>query len=490
MQTAILNILTLIHFLAMAGLALYGIHRIWMIRCRHNCSFAPLETADFSESDLPVVTVQVPLYNEPRVTARIIDAVAVFAWPADKLEIQVLDDSDDETRTITEERAVYWASKGKNIRVIRRNRRIGYKAGALAAGLEQASGDFIAVFDADFVPGPDFLKNTLPYFAEKDIGMVQARWGFLNTNYSWLTRLQSLLLSAHFGIEHAVRCGRGLFFNFNGTAGVWRKTTIESAGGWQSDTVTEDLDLSYRAQLAGWRFVYLHHEEVPSELPVTLADFRCQQERWAKGAIQTARKLLPRIMSASLPLSVKIEAAAHLLANCCWVFGFLATLTLYPVLINRIGIGVYQMLWIDVPLFLFTGGAVLTYYLLHALRSGLKRSLFVLPLLPAASIGLAPFFSLAVLKGMLQKGGVFARTPKFGVLNNLRERTWRPLVLRHSLVNILSNLVLFIYMLLPVFFSTSRETWPALPFLCLFPFGFLLIILCDLQESIAGWIRL
>ncbi|MDA3894574.1 MAG: glycosyltransferase [Desulfobacteraceae bacterium] len=486
MQTTILNILTIIHFLAMAGLTVYGVHRIWMIRCRHNCSVVPPDTLGFSIITMPTVTVQIPLYNEPRVAARIIDAVAVFAWPDDKLEIQVLDDSDDDTRTITEERAAYWAATGKNIRVIRRNCRTGYKAGALAAGLKKASGDFIAVFDADFVPAPDFLKNTLPYFTEKNIGMVQARWGFLNTNYSWLTRLQALLLSAHFGIEHEVRCRRGLFFNFNGTAGVWRKTAIESAGGWESDTVTEDLDLSYRAQLYGWRFVYLHHVAVPSELPVTLADFRCQQERWSKGAIQTAKKLLPRIMSASLPLSVKIEASAHLLANSSWVFGFLATLTLYPALINRIGIGVYQVLWIDLPLFLFTGGTVLLFYLMHGLSSGLKTSLIALPLLPAASIGLAPFFSIAVLKGMFQKGGLFVRTPKSGVLENSTKRAVVITEGGNACMYLLTNLTLFVYMLMPVFFSLGRGTWPALPFLCLFPAGFLLMVACDLKESLAG----
>jgi cellulose synthase/poly-beta-1,6-N-acetylglucosamine synthase-like glycosyltransferase len=486
MQTAILNILTIIHFLAMAGLAMYGVHRIWMIRCRHHGLSAPLNAVTFSQNNMPFVTVQIPLYNEVRVAARIIDAVAVLDWPEDKLEIQVLDDSDDNTRAITEKQTARWAAKGKKIRVIRRNRRTGYKAGALAAGLKQASGDFIAVFDADFVPGPDFLKKTLPYFSEKHIGMVQARWGFLNTRYSWLTRLQALLLSAHFGIEHSVRCGRGLFFNFNGTAGIWRKTAIDSAGGWQSDTVTEDLDLSYRAQLAGWRFVYVHDVVVPSELPMTLADFRCQQERWAKGAIQTARKLLPRVMTASLPLAVKVEAVAHLLANCCWVFGFVATVTLYPVLINRIGIGVYQMLWIDLPLFLFTGGAVLIYYLLYGMQTGLKGSLFILPLLPAASIGLAPFFSLAVFKGMLLKGGVFARTPKFGILDNTKKRMIHLINPGKAGLNILTNLVLFAYMMMPVIFSVNRGTWPALPFLCLFPAGFLMVIGCDLRECCAG----
>ena len=486
MLTEILNLLTIIHFASMAGLAVYGIHRLWMIRCRFRTRPVPAVFPNFNSHWMPAVTVQLPLYNEPRVADRIIDAAAGLDWPNEKLQIQVLDDSDDETCIISAERAAYWAARGKNILVIRRCNRFGYKAGALAAGLKQASGDFIAVFDADFVPSPEFLKRTIPHFYRPDIGMVQARWGFLNIGYSWLTRLQALLLSAHFGIEHAVRCKRGLFFNFNGTAGIWRKSAIVSAGGWQSDTVTEDLDLSYRAQLAGWRFVYIHDVEVPSELPVTLADFRSQQERWSKGAIQTARKLLPRVLTASLPVSVKVEAAAHLLANCCWVFGFIATLTLYPVLINRIGIGVYQVLWIDLPLFLFTNGAVLLYYLIHSVKSGLNASLLALPLLPAASIGLAPFFSLAVFKGMFQKGGLFSRTPKFGILENTTKRTAYSIDAGNACMNLLTNLTLFIYMLMPVGFSLGRGTWPAIPFLCLFPAGFLLMIACDLRECLSG----
>ena len=489
MHSAILNILTTLHFLAMAGLAMYGVHRIWMIHCRRSWIGTLPKPVNFSKNNRPSVTVQVPLYNEARVAARIISAVAALDWPQDKLEIQILDDSDDDTRTLTQKQAAYWKAMGKNIRVIRQNQRTGYKAGALAAGLKQASGDFIAVFDADFVPGPDFLKKTLPYFATENIGMVQTRWGFLNTTYSWLTRLQALLLSAHFDVEHAVRCRRGLFFNFNGTAGVWRKSAIESSGGWQSDTVTEDLDLSYRAQLKGWRFLYLHDVEVPSELPVTLADFRSQQERWSKGAIQTARKLLPRVLASPLPAAVKVEAVAHLLANFCWVFGFLATLTLYPTLINRIGIGVYQVIWIDLPLFLFSGGAVLLYYLVHGLRSGpkssLRRSLVALPLLPVASIGLAPFFSLAVFNGMLRKGGVFVRTPKFGVSGASSKQRRLNTTKGDSGMNFLTNLILFIYMLMPAFFSLSRGTWPALPFLCLFPAGFLLMMACDVREWLA-----
>ncbi len=486
MHKQILIFFTVVHFVSMAGLAAYGLHRLWMMWCRFRISPASPPVLNLPQATSPLVTVQIPLYNEPRVARRIIDAVAALDWPEEKLQIQVLDDSNDETRTITRQRAAFWRRKGKCISVICRHHRIGYKAGALSEGLKRASGEFIAVFDADFVPTPDFLKKTIPYFERSNIGMVQARWAFLNANYSWLTRLQALLLSAHFGIEHRVRCHRRLFFNFNGTAGIWRKRAIESAGGWQSDTVTEDLDLSYRAQLMGWRFVYVHDVLVPSELPVTLADFRSQQERWSKGAIQTARKLLPRVLSASLPLSVKLEAVAHLLANCCWIFGFSATLTLYPVLLHRIGIGVHQVLWIDLPLFAFTGGVVLFYYLAYGLKSGLRSSLFALPLLPAASIGLAPFFSLAVIKGVIQKGGVFTRTPKFGIVENTNRRSFYFSGPEKSFSHLLTNLSLFTYMLAPVFFSFNRGTWPAVPFLCLFPAGFLLMIVCDLQEYVSG----
>jgi cellulose synthase/poly-beta-1,6-N-acetylglucosamine synthase-like glycosyltransferase len=290
-----------------------------------------------------------------------------------------------------------------------------------------------------------------------------------------------MLLSTHFDIEHEVRYRKGLFFNFNGTAGIWRKTAIESAGGWASDTVTEDLDLSYRAQMAGWRFVYASRVEVLSELPVTLSDFRRQQDRWGKGAIQTARKLLPKIMASSLPIPVKIEAVAHLMANVCWVFGFIATLTLYPMLLNRIGIGVYHILWLDLPLFLLAGVAVMAYYMIYELRSGRKGMLWVLPLLPAASIGLAPFFSLTVVKGLVQKGGVFERTPKFGITDS-RPATFHFTFQSQVVIHLLMNIPLLIYTLVPVLFAWHRGTWPAIPFLCFFPLGFFIVMANDAFE--------
>lgn len=486
----ILTILTVIHFISIGGLALYGLHRIWLLVCwfkSRDIFFVQNQIYDDENRALnieyPLVTVQVPLYNEPLVAARIIDAVASFRWQTDKLEIQILDDSSDNTSSIVKERVKYWSDKGVWIYAVFRKNRTGYKAGALQNGLKQSKGEFIAVFDADFIPPPDFLEKTVPHFYSKEIGMVQTRWGFLNARYSWLTRLQALMLSPHFEIEHKIRFSRHLFFNFNGTAGVWRREAIESAGGWQDDTVTEDLDLSYRAQLAGWKFLYLNDVVVPSELPVNLSDFRSQQERWSKGSIQTARKILPRLITSQLPLSIKIESIAHLMANFCWLLGFIITMTLYPVILYRIGIGMYQVLWIDIPLFCISAGAILTYYFVYSTITRQTYTLIALPVLPIISIGLAPCFALSVLKGVFQRGGVFKRTPKFGVADNtqlsLSVKRFRRF--NYPIINnLLLNIPLFIYSLMPVVFTWQRETWPAIPFLSLFPLGFFLVLLSDL----------
>jgi cellulose synthase/poly-beta-1,6-N-acetylglucosamine synthase-like glycosyltransferase len=474
---------TTLHFTAMALLSLYGLHRLWLLACWRAERNRPIEAPVSLDSgkELPIVTVQLPLYNERFVAARLIDAVARLDWPKEKLEIQVLDDSTDITEKIVDERTDYWRKKGINMKVIRRAHRAGYKAGALKNGLMQSEGEYVAIFDADFVPPRDFLIRTAPCFSDERIGMVQARWGFLNAGHSWLTHVQSLLLGPHFSIEHWVRFRKGLFFNFNGTAGIWRKKAIDSSGGWQSDTVTEDLDLSFRAQLAGWRFIYLEDLVVPSELPVTLAAFRSQQRRWAKGSIQTARKILPTLLASRLPAVIKIEAVVTLLANFCWLLGALISLTVYPTIISRIGVGPYHLLRIDLPLILCTSVAILFYFFIYSLNSESRCPALYFLLLPIFSIGLAPSLALSVLEGVFSRGGVFERTPKFGICLPGR-LPFSPLAYQqHKFFYILLNTALLAYGLMPVFFAWGRGTWPAIPFLLLFPLGYLTMIVKDLR---------
>lgn len=484
MSAALLPLLTAAHFAALTGLAVYGLHRLWLLACwRRGRARAPAGDPPLP-AVLPQVTVQLPLYDERFVAGRLIDAVAALDWPADRLEIQVLDDSGDDTRAVVDERAAHWAARGVAVRVLRRPRREGYKAGALARGLQEASGELVAVFDADFVPPADFLRRTVGSFADLDVGMVQARWGFLNAEHSLLTALQALLLGPHFRIEHEVRCRRGLFFNFNGTAGIWRREAIESAGGWRADTVTEDLDLSYRAQLAGWRFVYRDDVEVPSELPVTLAAFRSQQQRWAKGSLQTARRVLPRLFRASLPLEVKAEAAFHLLANLGWVLGTAVALTALPAALWRVGVGPYELLRLDLPLLATSSGAILAYFAAHALAHGGGRALGRVALLPALAIGVAPAVAASTLRGLVSRGGTFERTPKFGVRGRERLPALARLYRQGGLGYALLNGLLTAYALLPAVFAWRRGTWAALPLLLLFPAGFGWVALRDLAESL------
>ncbi len=482
MLRTILFFLTLIHFLCLGSLALYGIHRIWLL------SQLASERKKYSEKILPIknnhpfVTIQLPIYNERFVAGRLIDAAAKIKWPKDRFEIHVLDDSTDDTKNIIDKNIELWKKEGLNIHVIRRKNRDGFKAGALSNGLKQAKGEFIAIFDADFMPEPDFLCKTIPYFTDKKVGMIQARWSFLNCGHSWLTRIQSIFLGQHFSIEHLIRFKKGLFFNFNGTAGIWRKEAIETSGGWQSDTVTEDLDLSYRAQIAGWKFIYLDNVSVPSELPITIADFRNQQQRWAKGSIQTAKKILPQLLLLPLSFSVKREAVAHLMANLCWLLGAISVLTLYPAILYRKEIGIYQILHIDLPLFIFSGFAIFIYFLFFSKINNNKIDYHILFLLPILSVGIAPSISLSVLKGIFSKGGNFCRTPKYGITGKNKIPESVLIYKTKSYSYIILNIIFFIYSLLPVFFAMNRNTIFAIPFLLIFPAGFILIIFKELSE--------
>ncbi|MFM2151832.1 MAG: hypothetical protein RL199_267, partial [Pseudomonadota bacterium] len=305
------------YFAVLVVLSLYGSHRYYMsyLYYRHKANL-PMPAGRLQT--LPRVTIQLPIFNEMYVCERLVDAVCAIEYPRELFEVQVLDDSTDETTSIAAAAVERWKKRGIDISYVHRTNRQGFKAGALQAGLAKAKGEFVAVFDADFVPGADFLRKTIHYFSDQNVGMVQVRWEHLNREFSLLTNAQAVFLDGHFVIEHTARNRSGRFFNFNGTAGIWRRQAIHDGGGWQHDTLTEDLDLSYRTQLAGWRFVYLPDVVSPAEVPVEMNAFKSQQARWAKGSIQTAKKLLPRILASDLPRSIKSEAFFHLTANICY----------------------------------------------------------------------------------------------------------------------------------------------------------------------------
>lgn len=478
------QILTVTHFFALGMLFLYGLHRLWFVSLwylerKRGTHVLPGSTIS---GDHPFVTIHLPVYNERFVVKRLIDACANINWPKERLEIQILDDSDDDTGEIVDERATYWAGRQVRLQILRRGERTGYKAGALNHGLQCCSGEFVAIFDADFVPPPDFLLRTIPWFRDTSVGMVQTRWDFLNRNHSWLTRLQAILLGAHFSIEHWVRFRRGLFFNFNGTAGVWRKAAIESAGGWKHDTVTEDLDLSYRAQLTGWKFVYLDDVAVPSELPSTIWAFRRQQQRWAKGSIQTARKILPMIIQSDIPRRIKIEAGVHLLSNLGWFFGTVITLTLFPAIVSRTGIGPYEMMRIDLPFFLGTTCLIMFFFFVYARQYEGKESIAYVALLPFFSVAVAPSIALSVMKGLVVRGGVFDRTPKFG-LHGTKVLPKRAFLYTNGISSyIFLTLLFLLYSLMPFSYALERKTWFALPLLGIFSMGFLGVMVGEISE--------
>ncbi len=360
------------YFIVLGALALYGLHRYFLLylyyrhRNRKALPSGRLET-------LPVVTVQLPLYNEQYVARRIINAAAALDYPRELLEVQVLDDSIDETRAIAREEAEKLSKEGVDVKYLHREDRRGFKAGALAEGLAAARGELIAVFDADFIPRPDFLKKVVPYFADAGVGMVQVRWSHCNRDLSLLTRGQAILLDGHFQIENTARNRSGRFFNFNGTGGIWRRKAIVSSGGWQADTLTEDMDLSYRAQLSGWKFVFLPDVTAPAELPMDINAFKSQQRRWAKGAIQTAKKMLPAVWRSDLPLKVKSEATFHLTNCLAHVLILSLSLMLFPAILLRgitgLGSGLWKVALIDVPLFLLATASASAFTLLPSGRS-------------------------------------------------------------------------------------------------------------------------
>jgi len=461
----------LTYFLILVVLSVYGLHRWYLLFLyRRHRSTQDRSTGRFDT--LPVLTVQLPIYNEMYVVERLIDAVCTLDYPRDRLEIQVLDDSTDETIAVARRIVEAKRAEGFQISHLHRKDRRGFKAGALEEGLKSARGELVAIFDADFVPSPDFARSLVDYFTDPRVGMVQARWGHLNRGHSALTRVQSLLLDGHFMIEHTARHRSGRFFNFNGTAGIWRRCCIEDAGGWQHDTLTEDLDLSYRAQMRGWKFIFLPGEIAPAELPVEMGAFKSQQHRWAKGSIQTARKLLPRILRSRLPLRVKIEAVFHLTANVGYLLMVLLALLVVPAVWLRREISAWLILAVDLPLFTFSTFSVMTFYLV-AQREALGTLRGILrwaPFLMAVGIGLSINNARAVLEALCGHASEFHRTPKYNLVKgeSLVGRRYREGINRDTWV----EAALALYFALAVGAAAISGLWAAIPFLMLFEIGF------------------
>ena len=474
------------YFFVLIILAIYGWHRYYLVYLyMKNRDKGPVAPAALDP--MPVVTIQLPLYNEMYVADRLIDAVCRLDYPRDRLEIQVLDDSVDETQSIAEMAVRCFAAQGVDIKYFHRADRTGFKAGALEAGLKVARGEFIAIFDADFIPSSDFLTRLMPHFSDPRVGMVQARWGHINHDYSLLTKIQSILLDGHFVLEHGGRNRSGRFFNFNGTAGAWRRTAIDDAGGWQHDTLTEDLDLSYRAQLRGWRFVFLSDLIAPAEVPVEMNAFKSQQFRWAKGSVQTCRKLLPRILRANLPIGVKAEAFFHLTANFNYPLMCILSILMFPSMVIRYNMGWYEMLLIDVPLFFAATFSVCNFYMVcqREIHRDWRARIKYLPFLMSIGIGLSINNTRAVFEALFNKQSEFMRTPKYRIEGDADE--WVGKKYRQSVaVQPLIELALGLYFTATVFYALANQIYGTVPFLVLFQIGFLYTGLLSIVQQYAG----
>jgi len=477
------------YFFVMTVLAMYGIHRYHLVyNFFKNRKNVPGPPPEMHASAWPRVTVQLPIFNERYVIERLIEAVAQFDYPRELLDIQVLDDSTDETLQVARECVERHQRLGIPIAYIHRDNREGFKAGALQEGLRVARGEFIAIFDADFIPPADFLRRTVPYFTDPQLAMVQTRWSYINRAYSNLTQVQAIILDGHFAIEHSSRYRSGLFFNFNGTAGIWRRSAIEDAGGWQHDTLTEDTDLSYRAQLRAWKFLYLPEIECPSELPVEMNAFKSQQARWAKGLMQTAKKVLPRVMRSDAPGAVKAEAFFHLTANISYPLMIFLSIILLPAMIVRFYQGWFQVLIIDLPLFLASTCSISSFYL-AAERTFFpktwKRTFLYLPFVMAMGIGIAVRNAFAVIEAIVGKKSEFVRTPKYRVEANGKDRTsWvKKNYIKSAGVMPYIEIALGLYFAGAVVYSVQMENYATVPFFVLFVWGYLYVGVMSLAQT-------
>ncbi|MDP3275105.1 MAG: glycosyltransferase [Deltaproteobacteria bacterium] len=468
------------------SLAVYGLHRshlVFLLRKYRNRMpvSPPALPIDAPVESLPHVTVQLPLFNEPDVVERLLEVVARLEYPREKLEIQVLDDSTDDTRELARAKVEELARRGLDAVYIHRHDRTGFKAGALDYGQRMAKGELIAVFDADFLPQPDFLRTVVPHFDDEKIGCVQARWGHMNREHSLLTRIESLMLDGHHMVENGARYGSGRFFNFSGTGGMWRRTAIEAAGGWQHDTLTEDLDLSYRAQLAGYRFVYRVDHVTPAELPEEMEAFRAQQFRWAKGTVQTARKLLGRVWARKdLSLHVRTEAIFHMTPHFAYPLMMFLSVFLLPMLIVMPASDPRSLLLVDIPLMVGSTGSVVAFYVMANVSQGRSalNALVNLPPLMALGCGMSPYLTKAVFQGMGGPTGEFIRTPKKGDKSasgqRYHARTAIPWV----------ELMLAAQNFIAIFVAIQTQHFLAAPFALMFGMGYLWVGASVLRERL------
>jgi len=462
------------YFAILALLSVYGIHRYEIIHTyfKHRKKATGEPPKRFA--CLPQVTIQLPVFNERYVIERLIDEVTRIEYPRELLQIQVLDDSTDDTAQFAESLVERYRALGFPIEYHHRDNRHGYKAGALQEGLQTATGEFVAIFDADFVPPTDFLTRTIHHFADPVIGVVQTRWSYLNRDYSFLTEVEAMLLDGHFILEHGARSRAGYFFNFNGTAGILRRKMIDDAGGWQHDTLTEDSDLSYRAQLKGWRFVYIPGLECPSELPVEMHGFQVQQSRWAKGLTQCAKKLLPMVLRAKLPLRVKVEAFMHLTPNISYPLMVVVSALMLPVMIVRFYMGVWQMVFLDLPLIMAAFWSISAFYVVaqrELYPKNWKRSILLLPVLMAVGVALTVINTRAVLEALFGVTTGFVRTPKFAIGDrpmNLENKQYR----RRSGWLPYIEIAVGTYFVAMIVFAIDTYNFFSIPFLLLFVAGY------------------
>ena len=468
-----INAIGYLYLLVIFGLALYGLHNLFTTILYFGTQAHPAHRKIKPLKKWPPITIQLPIFNEKYMVERLLHAVTRLDYPNNLLQIQVLDDSTDDTAELVCRLVNEYKARGVNIEWIHRANRQGYKAGALGAAIHDATGQLIGIFDADFVPRPDWLRQTVPLFEDPKLGCIQTRWGHTNRKYNSLTQAEALAIDGHFIVEQTVRSRNDFFMNFNGTAGLWRRACIEDAGGWQTDTLTEDLDLSYRAQMRGWKIDYLPEVVVPAELPSQVEAFKKQQFRWAKGSFQVVRKVLPKVFEQSdLSWRVRLMALLHLT-------GYIVHPLMLCLLLLTLPVGILIPSTFRIfPLSVMAGFGPPLLYLAATVPNGpsLRERLKLIPLLTIMGFGISLSTSIAVLQGLTSKGGVFIRTPKLNLGNahkqsRITDRTYRPPISPM----VWAEIALGLYALLTIILLEPYVGWGIIPWMTIYMIGYFYI---------------